>query len=275
MFFGKGADDFTKHLPDEAREALIHKGETAETSIVLRIAGIAQQVAGPAQHLEAFGTGPNILVIQPTEHDRIEIAVEHDSLMGEEDEIELSVHSYKDGQLESLPVIPRLIFTLKQEKEIWRLNEITAAAHIPLTDPDYLATLRKEQDKANELAARVRINMMAQAEIKYAAAHPDRGFDCVVGDLSPAPDSGEASPNASGFSNQESSGYRFSLSGCSGTPARRYRLTGVPVDLNANAKAFCVNESGAIKSIAADQASSCFTQGESVESVSAAAPATE
>jgi len=111
--------------------------------------------------------------------------------------------------------------------------------------------------------------MMAQAEIKYAAAHPDRGFNCAVADLYPAPEAGGASPYDPGFADQESNGYRFALSGCSGTPARKYRLTGVPVDSKAEIRAFCVNESGTIKSIAADQSSSCFTQGEAVESVTA------
>ena len=43
--------------------------------------------------------------------------VEHDNLAGEEDEIELSVHDYKDGQPQFLPVVPRLIFSFKQEAE--------------------------------------------------------------------------------------------------------------------------------------------------------------
>ena len=81
--------------------------------------------------------------------------VEHDSLLGEDDEIELSVHYYKDGQLQPLPVVPDLTFTLKQEKEIWRLTEVTAAAHVPLTDPDYLKGLRKQQNEANESQRRI------------------------------------------------------------------------------------------------------------------------
>ena len=114
------------------------------------------------EHIETFDAGPTLLITTQNEgHERIEVAVEHDSLLGEEDEIELSIHYYKDGQLQTLPVVPRLTFTFKQEKEIWRLNEVTAAAHVPLTDPDYLKGLRKEQDEANETAAQNRVSIIA------------------------------------------------------------------------------------------------------------------
>ena len=52
---------------------------------------------------------------QADHHERLEVAVEGDSLMGEQDEIELSVHDYKkDGQEQAIPVVLRLIFTLTQ-----------------------------------------------------------------------------------------------------------------------------------------------------------------
>jgi hypothetical protein len=119
MFIGKGTDDFAKHLPEDARRALIHQGETPETSTVLKIASIGRQISAQGEHTETFDVGPNMLIIQDQNgHQKIEVAVEHDSLLGEEDEIELSIHIYKDGELQSLPIIPRLIFTMKPEKEI-------------------------------------------------------------------------------------------------------------------------------------------------------------
>jgi hypothetical protein len=118
-------------------------------------------MAAQGRQLETFDTGPNILVSeQPDQHERIEVAVEHDSLMGEQDAIELSVHDYKDGQEQGLPVIPRLIFTFTQERDVWRLTELTVAGHIPLTDPDYLKVLRKQQDETNEQMAQMRMNMI-------------------------------------------------------------------------------------------------------------------
>src|SRR5215467_1271823 len=143
MFMGKGGDDFTKHLPGEARKALIRKGATAETSFVLHIASIAREVTALGGRMDTFDTGPNILTSEdPNQEQKIEVAVERDSLMGDEDEIELSVHLYKDGRPAPLPVVPSLIFRLKQESEIWTLAEVTVAAHMPLTDPDYLKAQR-------------------------------------------------------------------------------------------------------------------------------------
>src|SRR5262249_22258451 len=86
MFFGS-ADDFTKHLPDEAKSALIRKGDTPEASIVLKIASIGREVSRTGQRVETFETGPNILILEDeANHERMEIAVEHDSLLGEDDE---------------------------------------------------------------------------------------------------------------------------------------------------------------------------------------------
>src|SRR4029077_7824878 len=91
-----------------------------------------------------FVEGGTLLVSEQTAgHEKFEVLVEHDSLLGDTKEIELSVQYYKDNQPQSLSLVPRLIFTFKQEAEIWRLTGVTAAAHVPLTDPDYLKGLRK------------------------------------------------------------------------------------------------------------------------------------
>jgi hypothetical protein len=109
MFLGKGESDFTKHLPETANQALIHKGDSPETNVILKISTIGRQMTAQGEHLESFETGPNLLVSEQNNgHEKYEIAVEHDTLLGEDDEIELSVHYYKDGQLQSLPVVPRV-----------------------------------------------------------------------------------------------------------------------------------------------------------------------
>jgi len=278
MFMGKGADDFTRHLPDEARQTLIHKGETSEVSIPLRIASIGREVASSGGSIETFDTGPNILVSeQPDSHERIEVAVERDSLLDEAEEIELSVHISKDGEPQSLPVVPRLIFTLRQEKEIWRLTEVTVSAHIPLTDPDYLKGLRKEQDESNERAAQSRMFVIAQAESNYAASHKDSGYTCALSNLFPQPDASEQGTTyyAPGNVNEESNGYRIALAGCEGKPASKYRLTAVPVDSDSAMKAFCADESGTIKSVPAAMKSSCFSRGETINGGAVVPPAVQ
>ena len=269
MFMGKGDNDFAKHLPEAAHQSLIHKGETPETSVVLRISAIGRQMAAQGEPLETFDSGATILLNEQKDgHQKIEVTVEHDSLMGEEDEIELSVHVYKDGQPQSLPVIPRLIFTLKQEKEIWRLTEVTVAVHVPLTDPDYLQGLRKEQEEANESSAQMRAGMIAAAETSYSAKHPESGYTCTLSTLfarDPAANGvaggGYFDP---GQGNEESNGYRFALTGCDGVPAPKYRLTAAPVDPDASEKTFCADESGTLKFVTTGKSTTCFSRGQVV-----------
>lgn len=266
MFLGKGPDDFVKHLPEETRRTLIHKGDTPEASWPLRFAMIGRQFNSPSEHWETFDVGPTLLVInEGGGHERIEVLVEHDTFTGESDEIELSVQYYKDGQPVALPIIPRFIFTLAQEKEIWRLTEITAAAHIPLTDPDYLKGLRERQNEQNETTALMRFSMIAGAETQYAAKHPDQGFACTLQSLfareqtsaSEAADSDQFDQG-----NEEWNGYRFTISACEGSPTSKYRVTAVPLDDDANMKTFCADESGVIKFIAGGKPSSCFSHGQ-------------
>ncbi len=99
MFVGKGADDFSKHLPDEARRMLLRKGDSPENSTVLKIAMAGRDAVAQGGKIETFDAGPNILISEdPNGHEKFEVTVEHDSVLGEENEIELSVRLYKDGE---------------------------------------------------------------------------------------------------------------------------------------------------------------------------------
>jgi hypothetical protein len=266
MLFGKGENDFKKHLPEDARQTLIRKGETPETSTILRVSTFGQMFS-QGKKVETFETGPIFLSAVMSETEKVECAVERDSLIGEADEIQLSVHYYKDGQAQPLPIVPDLTFTLKQEKEIWRLTEITAAAHIPLTDPDYLKGLRKQQDEEIESQVRNRIGMIASAESGYEGKHPDAGYSCSLSRLfspDPGANPGENSVVDPGQGNDEWYGYRFTLNGCEGTPPSKYRITAVPTDSDAGLKTFCSDESGSVRSVSGGKTSSCFSRGKLV-----------
>jgi hypothetical protein len=265
MLFGKGENDFQKHLPEDARKTLIHKGETPETSTILRISTISRQVMSEGKHVETFETGSVFLSAEMNEHEKVEVDVDRDNLMGEADEIELSVHYYKDAQPQSLPVVPDLIFTLKQEKEIWRLTEITAAAHIPLTDPDYLKGLRKQQDEETESQVKNRMMMIASAEAGYIGKHPDLGYSCSISTLfSRDPNNPADSVADPGQGNEEWYGYRVTLGGCEGSPPSKYRMTAVPIDSEEGLKTFCRDESGTTKFLATGKTSNCFSRGKPV-----------
>jgi hypothetical protein len=264
MLFGKGEDDFQKHLPDDARKTLIRKGETPETSTILRISTMSRQMLSQGKKVETFETGPIFLSSEMSEHERVECAVERDSLMGEADEIQISVHYYKDQELQPLPIVPDLVFTLKQEKEIWRLTEITAAAHIPLTDPDYLKGLRKQQDEETESQARNRIIAIASGETGYLGKHPELGYSCSLLTLfarDPGANPAENGAYDPGGGSDEWYGYRFTLSGCEGSPPSKYRIIAVPNDSDAGLKTFCSDESGSMKFVAGGKTSNCWSRG--------------
>jgi hypothetical protein len=270
MFLGKGEDDFTKHLPEDARRTLLRKGETPDTSAVLKIAMIGRQMSASGSKLETFDTGSTLLVSQESgSNEKFEVTVQHDSLMGENDEIEVSVEYYKNGQLVPLPVIPRLTFTFRQEKEIWRLTELTAAAHVPLTDPDYLKGVRKQEDESVETQAKWRVSMITAAETSYIDKHPDQGYTCSLQSLfarDPNASPETPAPFDPGQGNEEWYGYQFAITGCEGTPPSKYRVTATPSDPDADLKTFCTDQSGQLKFIESDKPSNCFSRGHAVGS---------
>ena len=267
MFMGKDPDAFAKHLPESARRALIRKGETPETSMVQRISMIGRQMTAQGEHLETFDVGPALLTSEQDGREKVEVIVEHDNLMGENDEIELSIHVYRNGEPEFLPVIPHLIFSMIQEKEIWRLSEATLAVHVPLTDPDYLKGVRKKEDEENERMASMRVSMIASAELTYSSKHPDRGYTCALtdlfgkGDTPGIPDQPPEvyTPDSAA---DESSGYHFSISGCDGNPASRFQITAVPIESDSAMKAFCANESGTVRFDANGKGAACLSHGQ-------------
>jgi hypothetical protein len=277
MFLGKSADDFTKHLPESSLHFLIRKDESPETSIVQKISTIGRHMTAPGEHVETFDVGPTLLVSEQDGREKVEVSVEHDNLMGENDEIELSIHVYRNGEPEFLPVIPRLIFSMTQEKEIWKLTEATLAAHVPLTDPDYLKGIRKKQNEANQNLASMRVSMIASAELRYASQNPGRGYTCTLTDLFGkaealgVPDqSTEAS--SSGFAAAESNGYHFAISACEGSPASKFQVTAVPLDSDSEMKAYCTDESGSVRFDPGGKGSVCLNRGQVLNQGAANSP---
>jgi hypothetical protein len=269
MFLSKSPDAFMKHLPTVASRTLIRKGDTSATSMVQKISMIGQQLTAQG-HTETFDLGPTLLTSEQEEGRqkvKTEVIVERDNLMGESEEIELSIHVYRDGAPDFLPVIPRLIFSMTQEKEIWRLTEATLAAHVPLTDPDYLLGIRKQEDETNESMASARISVIASAEARYASNHPDLGYACNLADLFGKGENAadQASEHyASDFAADESSGYHFSLTNCVGTPASKFRVIAVPTEQDSGMKTFCADESGTVRFEVNSKGATCLSRGQPV-----------
>ena len=276
MFLGKTPDAFVKHLPNAAKDALVSKGETPESSMVQRISLIGRQLSAQG-HVDTFDDGPTLLVSEQEEGKeklRIEVNVEHDSFTGDNDEIDLSIHAYRDGQPEFLPVIPRLMFYMMQENEVWKLSEATVAAHVPLTDPEYLKGVRKKVNENNENMAQVRISMLAASEARYMGQHPNHGFTCNLSDLSPKPAliPGQPDYTAVPAFGGESPGYRLEITGCDGTPATKFKITATPLDSDAGMKAFCSDESRTVRFDLSGSGTACLSQGQPINKADSTTP---
>src|SRR5215469_1659816 len=136
MFFSKTPGTFVKHLPEATRAALEKSG--AMTTLQ-QYSLMASQFETQGQNLKTFETGSLLLSGEdPKTGQKVEIMVEDDALRGDQDDIELSFQTYKNGQAQRTPFMPRITFSMKQEAQIWKLNEISVTIRLPLADPDLL-----------------------------------------------------------------------------------------------------------------------------------------
>jgi hypothetical protein len=112
MVLSKSPKSFEKHIPETAFEIFSKTDTGLAPALLAQISWIQSQLTMGGKHLETFEAGPFLLVTESSldnHQERVEIAVERDDLSGDEDQIELSLHVYKDGVLDRMPVVPSLI----------------------------------------------------------------------------------------------------------------------------------------------------------------------
>src|SRR5579871_3061100 len=133
MFFSKTPGTLVKHLPAATIAALAKSGAMANLQAYSMMASLQTQ----GNNLETFETGSILLsASDPKTGQKFEITVENDALRGDQDDIELNFQVYKDGTAQRTPFMPQMTFTMKQEAQVWTLNEIYVTIHLPLADPD-------------------------------------------------------------------------------------------------------------------------------------------
>jgi hypothetical protein len=139
MFFSKTPGTFVKHLPTTTRAAL-DKARMLDN--LQQYSQMMSQMQTQGQTLQTYETGSILLSADnPKTGDKAEITVENDALRGDEDDIELSFAVYKNGQSQRTPFMPQMTFSMKQEAQVWKLNEISITIHLPLADKDFLKAL--------------------------------------------------------------------------------------------------------------------------------------
>ncbi len=299
--FGKTPGTFIKHLPAATRAALEKSGALAQLQQYQAMAG---QMQTQGQNLQTFETGPVMLAAEdPKTNQKVEIAVENDTLRGDRDDIELSFRVYKEGKEQRTPFMPQITFTMKQEAKVWTLNEISLTIHLPLADPDLLKALTEKMkpqttnvtftpQTANPAPmAGPHVTYAAQsdnpmqpagtddmvigamrsiltAEATYARLYPTVGFTCTLSSLdgfgNGEPNEHQAMLINSGLASGKKYGFVFMLSGCSGAPARSFQLTAAPNGSNFGRKAFCSDRSGAIRSSEDGNAATCLASGTAI-----------
>lgn len=271
MFLGSSPDHFERHLPDVARKALRKLDLTGNRSVLAEFQHMGEQIKSGGM-VVTHNSGPFLLVADQGS-EKVELIVERDDLVGEEDQIEISFHMYRDGHEEMLPVLPRLIFTMKTEANVWRLEDFTFLARMPLGDADFIQKLAKDLDKqqraATESSGMNLVRSLVTAEVTYAAAYPDRGFTCSLSDLGGI-GSAQASSKAAGLIDDElasgkKNGYVFAITGCDSSPSTHFKVAAEPAIRTAGMPAFCADQDGVLRSSDDGKATSCLASGKAVE----------
>lgn len=272
MFLGSSPDHFQKHLPEVAKKALRKADMASSPSVLAEFERMGEQIKSGGA-VETHATGPTLLVAEQPSTEKAELIVERDDLVGEEDQIELSFHMYRGGQEETLPVLPRLIFIMKTEANIWRLEDVTISAHMPLGDPDFIQNVAKQIEKqqraTSESAGMIFTRFIVNAEVTYAATYPDRGFTCSLSDLG-GKGSEQVSSKRAGLIDDDlasgtKNGYVFALTGCDSSPATHFKVAAEPATRTPGMRAFCAAEDGVLKASDDGKATTCLASGKPVE----------
>jgi hypothetical protein len=276
-----GDKGLMKHLTTEVQE-LLNKPENRSANTLAMFTAMQQQAGGGMQ---IFPTGPTLLLInEPAQHKKYEVHVDNDDLSGDEDTLQLSIHSFEDGQEKADELgymSSRITLIMKKQQNIWRLNNLGFGMEFPVGDPEFLrkmffnghngkaahttlsgpaeqTDLAIKSDKPTAFDAVTMVTLLGLAERSYAMQHPDIGFTCSLPDLI------EGS-KAEGFDPQLASGtymgYKWSMAGCEGKPAGSFQIIAEPMTQGRGAKAACVDATGNLRTLDDGRGSACFALG--------------
>lgn len=282
MFFSKTPGTFVKHLPTATRTALDKAGVLKNLE---QYSQMLSQFQAQGQNLQTFDTGSLMLTSDnPKTGQKSDITVEGDSLNGDQDDIDLAFHVYKDGKEQRMPLLRKITFSMKQEGEVWTLSDIAITIHVPLADPDFLKLITdnaKPQSEAsgtfvphsetsvqpvgNDPMVIASMRTILTAEVTYATSYPMAGFTCSLSSLDGfgggEPNEHQAMLISSGLASGKKYGYVFTISGCSGAPATTFHLTAAPNGNSFGRKAFCADQSAVIRSSDDGNAATCMAGG--------------
>jgi len=247
---------------------------------------ILQSARAGDNNFETFDAGPVLLSLNnPQDRQRWEVRIDGDDLRGDQDEMQLSLHTMRKGLEEELSLGLRFQLSLKQQQGIWRLNAITVSARLVVGDPQILekswwnspavastvsplapAVVPAADEQLRMTPARS-LRLIGVAEYIYAQKHPDQGFTCALGQLvgiGRGLEDGEPykfmPPD---FAQGVHNGYRFSIRNCAGKTVKSFQAFAEPV--NGQGKAYCTDETKALRASDDGSGGTCLASGRIVQ----------
>jgi hypothetical protein len=255
MLLSKDPKAFQKHIPENAQEIFKKTDSGLLPLLMEQVSNF--QLHGPleAKHMETFDVGPLLLVSESSvghQQERVEVVVERDDLSGDEDQIELSLRVYDDGVIHRMPVVPGLTLDMKEEKDVWRLSQITVAIKVPLTDTDYVKGIADDMHKTRQRMAEFQtVSSLQQLKAGEIARQKNSssGYVCNLADLSnPGPGGrGESAPD-----------YTYKIADCSSSG---FHIIAEPAKDSASRRAFCIDEAGPVRFADDGKGSTCVSSG--------------
>src|SRR5260370_31221366 len=130
-----GEKGITKHLTIEVQQSLKKPGNAQAASTLGIFSGAT---SGAGQSLQTFESGPVLFAFnEPVQHKKFEVHVDNDDLSGEEDNLDLSLHSFSDGQEQTEEwqfLASHFTVSMTRQEGIWGLNKISIGAELPAGD---------------------------------------------------------------------------------------------------------------------------------------------
>lgn len=128
-----------------------------------------------------------------------------------------------------------------------------------------IPNLLRSRIAANEASAVGSIRVINTAQVTYATTYPAIGFTCSLAELDGSdqpPSEKSAGLIDSVLAGGEKSGYRFTLSNCSGSPVDAYQVTAEPIAPGQSGqRAFCSDQSGVISLTSEGTGETCLSSG--------------
>jgi TonB family protein len=267
MWFGQAPGHFEKHLPDITRQTFKKLGGEGDRTVPGMFSMLAAESKSGKDKIETFDTGSTFLTTKGSAagvYEKMEITVERDSLVGDEDQIELALHMFKDGKEETLlPFVLRFTVSMKMESEVWRLSQVGATMRLPLEDPAFLKGMEEYQFRQSEEMAPWSVRAVVIAEKSYQSAQG--GFACTLSTLGSGSQETGAKKRVylwdAQLASGKKNGYIFTISGCD---KAHYRIAAEPAVPDSGQRAFCSDESGVVRASADGKAATCLVSGEVV-----------